>query len=343
MSDALARYDEVFPSFLVRVITPSLHIYDSMFVPTFLQGFVLDVLIGICFPGWQVPVWFNHRSVGSVLKPELPRHWSDVGLTGIALCAVVSFTNYQARNSRFLVRCTSEFTEKDGSCIRFSCILGGWTEHGSDEPREIESGHVFIGYTSWLHIKKCDGEVENRNKCVATEASVKFEVTDGTRPVTNCEVLKCGFSLIYAPTETDYSFSTEVYSGVTPATNDISHGEGMSGSTTEGNIQRYYQNGSEASLGPRMDSEIREEVRSEADNDAGPSRSNVGIGDDIEDKESSSSRMDASLDGESTRTNSEKRKHIGVDDSTSDANITNEINNTTCLSFIDGIFHCLRS
>ncbi|KAF2533583.1 hypothetical protein F2Q70_00031350 [Brassica cretica] len=161
------------------------HPFDSLMVSNW-QGSKLDVLIGVCYPSWQLPVWFNHRTVGSELKQNLPRHWNEDGLTGIALCAVVSFRDYQAKNNRLLVRCTAEFKEKDEPVIQFSCILGGWTGHGSDRPRDIikSSGHVFIGYTSLLHIKKWDIE----ELFAATEASFEFEVTDGTNQITNCEV-----------------------------------------------------------------------------------------------------------------------------------------------------------
>ncbi|XP_024011108.1 inactive disease resistance protein RPS4 [Eutrema salsugineum] len=169
------------------------------------KGSKLDVLIGVCYPGWQVPVWFNHRTVGSELKQKLPRHWDADGLTGIAHCAVVSFKDYRAQNNRLLVRCTSEFKEEEEekTLNQFSCILGGWTEHGSDRPRDIikSFGHVFIGYTSLLDIKKRDSGAGS----VATEASFRFEVTDGTKQITNCEVLKCGFTLIYAPTKPVHS------------------------------------------------------------------------------------------------------------------------------------------
>ncbi|CAN6858479.1 unnamed protein product [Brassica oleracea] len=115
----------------IQLMSNAVALYD--------EGFFLDVSIRICYPGWQLPVWFSHRMVGSVLKAELPRHWSDGGITGIALCAVVSFANSQTQNSRLSVRCTGEFTEKNRSRIRFNCILGGCNEHDSDKPMEIVS------------------------------------------------------------------------------------------------------------------------------------------------------------------------------------------------------------
>ncbi|KAL0760847.1 hypothetical protein Bca101_076997 [Brassica carinata] len=212
------------------------------------KGSKLDVLIGVCYPSWQLPVWFNHRTVGSELKQNLPRHWNEDGLTGIALCAVVSFRDYQAKNNRLL------FKEKDEPVIQFSCILGGWTGHGSDRPRDIikSSGHVFIGYTSLLHIKKWDIE----ELFAATEASFEFEVTDGTNQITNCEVVKCGFTLIYAPNK--------------PVHPD--HGGTICGPTTEsrGNINNEEspfkilsgRETSSSSVALKIGSEITEKVQS---------------------------------------------------------------------------------
>ncbi|KAG2302252.1 hypothetical protein Bca52824_030903 [Brassica carinata] len=301
MSNAVARYDE---------------------------GFFLDVSIRICYPGWQLPVWFSHRMVGSVLKAELPRHWSDGGLIGIALSAVVSFANYQ--KSHLFIRCTCEFTANNGSCSRFSSILGGCNGHDSDEPMDIVSGHVFIGYMSLSHIKNCNGEIDYRNGCLATQASVNVEVTDGTRQVTDCEVLKCGFSLIYASTEVDHSWSPEEYPGVIAATTDVIHGD--TGSNTQSE-ESDHQNGiSSLLVAPRKDSHIREEGGSKTDHDAVLSRSNGSVWSEMGQGESSNSRVDANL----------KRKPVDVGDSTSEPYTGNRVNHTRYLSCLDGLFHCLR-
>lgn len=215
-------------------------------------------MIGICLPSWHLPVWFDYRSVGSELKQNLPRHWNEDRLTGIALCAVVSFKDKPAQNkgnraenkedgdrkkddqdqnkdeqdqnTHLLVKCTSEFKEGDELLNQFSCVLGGWSEYvkDKDKARNIDksSGHIFIGYTSLLDIKK----QEKGAGCVATEASFKFEVTDGTKRSTDYEVLKCGFTLIYEPTKPVRSLCSEKYSD---------HGEIISSSTTnaKGNIK----------------------------------------------------------------------------------------------------------
>ncbi|KFK23503.1 hypothetical protein AALP_AAs52473U000100, partial [Arabis alpina] len=203
------------------------------------KGPTFDVLIKICFPGWHLPTWFNYRSFRSKLNRKLPRNWNEDGLTGIALCAVVSLKDYRSQNTHLLVTCTSEFKEEDKSLIQFSCILGELTEHGKDKPQIITepSGHVFVGYISLLDIKQQDRGVG----CVATKASFKFEVSDGTEHVTNCEVIKCGFTLICAPTKPVQSFCTEEY-------DDHSHmTSGLRTDSTGGSnmgIERHYKIGS---------------------------------------------------------------------------------------------------
>ncbi|BAB11393.1 disease resistance protein RPS4 [Arabidopsis thaliana] len=270
------------------------------------KGLALDVLIGICFPGWQVPGWFNHRTVGLELKQNLPRHWNAGGLAGIALCAVVSFKDYISKNNRLLVTCSGEFKKEDKTLFQFSCILGGWTEHGSYEAREIKSDHVFIGYTSWLNFMKSDDSIG----CVATEASLRFQVTDGTREVTNCTVVKCGFSLIYSHTNVDHSLCTDNYSDVTTTT---------SGGTSSGSItdvgESCYQNGSEEIIEEAMLFAASREVEEEEDTESLVTLS--------------------SLMGESPK-RSEKKVLMSVrNGSTREVAIERDVNNAHCLSFLN--------
>jgi len=75
-------------------------------------------------------------------------------------------------------------------------MVGGWSEQG-DETHTVESDHIFIGYTTLLNIK-------NRQQFpLATEISLRFQVTNGTSEVEKCKVIKCGFSLVYEPNEAD--------------------------------------------------------------------------------------------------------------------------------------------
>ncbi|XP_019087766.1 PREDICTED: disease resistance-like protein CSA1 [Camelina sativa] len=171
------------------------------------KGFAFETLVATCFPGSEVPAWFSHIASGAELYPELPGHWSENGSVGIALCAIVSFEHYKTRNNNLQLKCRCEFDDVETLSSNFNCHIGGLFETG-DEERTIKSTHVFIGYTNWLDIEKCQEE-DNKKKCVPTKASIKFEVTNGTNDVTNCEVLKCGFSLVYESGSWEASLGTE--------------------------------------------------------------------------------------------------------------------------------------
>lgn len=155
------------------------------FLCYFFQGHASEALFITSFPGSEVPSWFDHRMIGSTLKLKFPPHWCDNRLSTIVLCAVVAFQN---EINSFSIECTCEFKNELGTCTRFSSILGG----GWIEPRKIDSDHVFIGYTSSSHIiNHVEGSPEHQ-KCVPTEASIKFKVIDGAG-----EIVNCGLSLVY--------------------------------------------------------------------------------------------------------------------------------------------------
>lgn len=153
------------------------------------QDFVFKSLIGTCFPGCEIPAWFNHQALGSVVTLELPQDWNAGKFNGIAVCVVVSFKEYKDQNNSIQVKCTCEFTN---ICLSpESFVVGGWSEPGD------ESDHIFIGYTTLFNIK------ERQQFSSATEASFRFEVTNGTSEVTECKVMKCGFSMVYEADEAE--------------------------------------------------------------------------------------------------------------------------------------------
>ncbi|VVB12353.1 unnamed protein product [Arabis nemorensis] len=145
-------------------------------------------LVNTCFPGCDVPMWFHHQAVGPVLEPKLQPHWYDKNLSGILLCAVISFQDEQNQSNCFSVKCALKLKDEDSSCISIKCNVGNWTESG-----RIESDHVFMAYSSFSNIAK-RLESQYSGKCIIPiETTLKFYVTDGT-----CEVVKCGFSFVYA-------------------------------------------------------------------------------------------------------------------------------------------------
>ncbi|EOA26490.1 hypothetical protein CARUB_v10022539mg [Capsella rubella] len=174
------------------------------------KGLRFEALVATCFPGSEVPVWFGHKASGAELEPELPQHWSENGLVGIALCTIVSFEDQKIRNNNLQVKCICDFNNVKTSSSYFNSPVGGLSETG-DKQRTIKSTHVFIGFTNWLNIKKC--QEEDGNRCVPTKASIKFQVTDDIGEVKNCEVLKCGFSLVYETGSWEASSRRDVEQG----------------------------------------------------------------------------------------------------------------------------------
>lgn len=178
-----------------------------------LQDFVFKSLVSTCFPGCDIPAWFNHQAYGSVLNLEFPRYWNEGQLNGIVLCVVVSFKDYKDQNNGLQVKCTCEFTNVSSS--RESFIIGGWSEPG-DEPHTIESDHVFIGYTTLLNMKK------RQEFSSATGVSLIFKVTNGISEVLECKVVKCGFTLIYEP---DHEVVNKIWDTNVDATPRMENGQ----------------------------------------------------------------------------------------------------------------------
>lgn len=200
MSSALNRYNLVSPS------SQKFFMYSFKFLMSiilFLQGSITEPYVGACFPGCEVPEWFSHQAYGSEIEIDFARHWTENRIIGITLCAAVLFQDYQDQISDFLVKCTCEVKNANGSLIkRFSSTVGGSAGPGI-EPRKIDSDHVFVSYTSLLEIKK-QSESEDKKVCSYIKVSLKFEVIDGACELVKCEVLKCGFSMVYEPDGTDH-------------------------------------------------------------------------------------------------------------------------------------------
>ncbi|CAL9241815.1 unnamed protein product, partial [Arabidopsis halleri] len=156
-------------------------------------GLSSEALFSTCFPGCEVPSWFCHEAVGSLLGRKLPPHWHEKKLSGISLCAVVSFLDGHEQISSFSVTCTFSIKAEDKSWIPFTCPVGSWT---GDEKEKIETDHVFIAYITCPHTIRCL-EDENSNKCNFTEASLEFTVTGDTCVIGKFKVLRCGLSLVY--------------------------------------------------------------------------------------------------------------------------------------------------
>lgn len=153
-----------------------------------MQGIVSGALFNICYPGIEVPSWFHHQAIGSVLEPRLQPQWCNNRLSGIAFCAVVSFHENQDPIDTFSVKCKLQFESENGSHISLEFDVGALTE-----PARIESDHVFIGYASFSHLKE-RLEDQHSSNSMPKKAFLEFYVTDAFKS----EVVNCGISFVYA-------------------------------------------------------------------------------------------------------------------------------------------------
>ncbi|CAA7057302.1 unnamed protein product [Microthlaspi erraticum] len=173
------------------------------------RGLVSEALFSTCFPGCEVPSWCFHEATGSLLQRKLLPHWHDKRLSGIALCAVVSFPDDQDQISCFSVTCTFKVQVEDKSWIPFTCPVGSWNREG-EEKDKIDSDHVFIAYISCPRTIRSLKD-KNSDKCDFTEASLEFTVTGGRSEMEKVEVLRCGLSLVYAKDKNKNSFQEAKY------------------------------------------------------------------------------------------------------------------------------------
>ncbi|CAN6839928.1 unnamed protein product [Brassica oleracea] len=153
------------------------------------EGCVPEILFDTSFPGCEMPSWFSHDAIGSLVKFELPPHWNHNRLSGIVLCVVVSFRNC-SKQASLTVKVTGE-----GSCTSVTWKVGSLIE------RDNEGDHVFIGYANGLDfINPVEGQ--GPRECAPTKASLDFSVTSGTGGEEGrFEVLKFGFSFVFDPEE----------------------------------------------------------------------------------------------------------------------------------------------
>ncbi|KAL0751338.1 hypothetical protein Bca101_033341 [Brassica carinata] len=156
-------------------------------------GCVPDIVFDTSFPGCEMPSWFCHEAIGSLVEFELPPHWDHNRLSGIVLCVVVSFKNCQD-HADMTVKFTGE-----GSCTSITWKVGSLIEQDNEVDR-VESDHVLIGYTNCLNFRKLL-QCHDPRKCAPTKASLEFSVTTGTGGEASFEVLRSGFSFVFEPEE----------------------------------------------------------------------------------------------------------------------------------------------
>ncbi|VVB15000.1 unnamed protein product [Arabis nemorensis] len=155
---------------------------------------VPEILFCTSFPGCEMPSWFYHEAIGSMVEFELPSHWNHTRLSGLALCVVVSFHNCQD-HANLNVKFTCETKTRESSCNGITWKDGSLIKQ-DNEVDGVESDHVFIGYTNCLDFIKL-AEGQDPRKCARTKASFEFSVINGTGGEADFEVLKSGFSFMF--------------------------------------------------------------------------------------------------------------------------------------------------
>lgn len=128
----------------------------------------------MCFPGSEIPEWFDIQSNGSSI--ELPKGSFNHKFLGCVFCTIVGFPDYHCFFNDIVIRYELRLKWEDGhktvAKTKFSVL----------KPKYIESDHVFVGYncsTSEFHEFPCN-----------TEAIIIFNSP-------NSVIKKCGVHLLF--------------------------------------------------------------------------------------------------------------------------------------------------
>ncbi|POO00355.1 TIR-NBS-LRR-like protein [Trema orientale] len=222
--------------------------------------------VSICYPGNQIPKWFNYRSMGSSIHVKLSPHWRNSNFLGFSLCVVAAPFSEHNDHPQIHFHCESSFRAKNGKAHTFKCFLRGYSQDDDEDTAIIfrNSDHLFLWYDygSYLH------EMED----TFTEASFNFYPIDSwERKVNSCQVEKCGIHLLYLQEAARFGFINQGLLGeskVEPfAFSGESEVEASDSGTNDSNDgikeleveEDSIQNESEPSSGGNVDSGIKEE------------------------------------------------------------------------------------
>nr|XP_048322421.1 disease resistance-like protein DSC1 [Ziziphus jujuba var. spinosa] len=94
-----------------------------------------------CYPGDEIPVWFNHQTCGSSINNiMLPPYWNNDDFLALAFCIVFHWNKIE-NNTMFNTSCKLNFkTIDDGSLYEYHNYT--W----SYKYNKFSSDHVFIWY-----------------------------------------------------------------------------------------------------------------------------------------------------------------------------------------------------
>ncbi|KAK2640464.1 hypothetical protein Ddye_028259 [Dipteronia dyeriana] len=142
----------------------------------------------ICYPGSEVPDWFQYRNMRPFINVELPRNLFSRNFVSFALCVVFAFREHQDYDwdlvTHFECKC---------QCVPDSTLASNTSTCGL--PCYINSDHVFMGFDFHLYPSIHIGE-----SCQNNEVSFHFylkRLYDGNE-IECCKITECGVRLMYA-------------------------------------------------------------------------------------------------------------------------------------------------
>ncbi|TXG65010.1 hypothetical protein EZV62_012004 [Acer yangbiense] len=132
----------------------------------------------LCYPGSEIPEWFNFRSMGSFINVELPPNWFNHNFIGFAL-SIVATPRLDSNQNDFerweFIKWQCNIKSKDGQpCVRRRRFS-----------QSTWSNHVLV---------ECPIFPFSPNKLLCYENKVSFEFYDNSEYL---KIEKCGVHLIF--------------------------------------------------------------------------------------------------------------------------------------------------
>ncbi|KAK3231783.1 hypothetical protein Dsin_003664 [Dipteronia sinensis] len=153
----------------------------------------------ICYPGSEIPKWFNYRSSGSLITVKLRPDWLNNNFVGFILCAVAAFPKSR---TEYNLSIACQYKTSNGQVV---------SEVFIDTPYidcPYNSKRVIIGFDSRFFHRHISESLSSSN-----EVSFRFFLKDDSNKYLKLPntVEKCGVCLMYAqthPGKSDGSFNT---------------------------------------------------------------------------------------------------------------------------------------
>ncbi|WKA11352.1 hypothetical protein VitviT2T_028858 [Vitis vinifera] len=141
--------------------------------------------------GSRIPKWFTHRSEGSKVIAELPPHWYNTKLMGLAACVVFNFKGaVDGYLGTFPLACFL-----DGHYATLSDHNSLWTSS------IIESDHTWFAYISRAELEApyppWFGELSDYMLASFLFLVPEGAVTSDDEVTSHGEVKKCGVRIVY--------------------------------------------------------------------------------------------------------------------------------------------------